>query len=159
MADWGLAYWCPKSLLHLPLGKFKPISVTPSGATPLPDFPLPSDLLTLVGYDNAAYGTDSKTWHSVTGTIFTLCGAAIAYRSKLQAVVATSSTEAMFIAAVQAAKTAKYLRSILADLGYPQSGPTKLYKDNQAAILMTNAGKPTQRSHHIDIQYFALQEW
>jgi hypothetical protein len=124
------------------MGKFTPISVTPSGAIPLPVFPLPLDPLTLVGYVDAAYGTDSKTWRSVTGTVFTLCGAAMAYHSKLQAVVATFSTEAEFIAAVQAAKTAKYLRSILANLGNPQSGPTKLYEDNQAAILMTNAGKP-----------------
>ena len=28
-----------------------------------------------------------------------------------------------------------------------------------AAILMANAGKPTERSRHIDIQYFDLQEW
>jgi hypothetical protein len=44
---------------------------------------------------------------------------------------ATSSTEAEFIAAVSAAKTAKYLRSVLSDLGFPQPGPTILYEDNQ----------------------------
>lgn len=120
---------------------------------------MPEDQLTPVGYVDAAYGTDSKTRRSVTGTVFTLCGAAVAFRSKLQAVVATSSTEAEFIAAVRATKTAKYLRSVLAELGFPQTGPTILYEDNEAAILMTNAGKPTQRSRHIDIQHFASQEW
>ena len=34
-----------------------------------------------------------------------------------------------------------------------------MYGDNQAAIMMANAKKPTERSRHIDIQYFALQEW
>jgi hypothetical protein len=34
-----------------------------------------------------------------------------------------------------------------------------LYKDNQAAILMINTSRPTPRSHHIDIQHFAIQEW
>jgi hypothetical protein len=71
----------------------------------------------------------------------------------------TSSTEAEFMAVVQAAKIAKYLRSILTEPGYAQPGPTVLYKDNQAAILMINASSPTLRSRHIDIQHFAIQEW
>ena len=58
-----------------------------------------------------------------------------------------------------AAKTAKYLRAVLSDLGFPQLGPTTLYEDNQAAILMVNASKPTSRSCHIAIQHFAIQEW
>jgi hypothetical protein len=95
----------------------------------------------------------------VTGLVFRLGTGAIAYRSKLQPTVATSSTESEFIAAVLAAKTAKYLRSVLHELGFSQTGPTVLYEDNQASILMANAGKPTERSRHIDIQYFALQEW
>ena len=67
--------------------------------------------------------------------------------------------EAEFIAAVHAAKIAKYLRAVLAELGYPQSGPTPLYEDNQAAIAMINEDRPTERSRHIDIQHFAIQEW
>lgn len=51
---------------------------------------------------------------SLTGVVFTLCGGAVAYQSKLQTTVVTSSTEAEFIAAVQAAKTAKYLATIRA---------------------------------------------
>jgi hypothetical protein len=40
-----------------------------------------------------------------------------------------------------------------------QVGPTILYVDNLAAIMMANAGKPTERSRHIDIQNFALLSW
>ena len=78
---------------------------------------------------------------------------------KGQSTVSTSSTEAEFIAAVQAAKIAKYLRSILLELDYEQPGPTILYEDNQAAILMINSSRPTPRSRLIDIQHFAIQEW
>ena len=45
------------------------------------------------------------------------------------------------------------------DLGFAQTGPTPLCEDNQAAIAMINERKPTPRSHHIDIQHFAIQEW
>ena len=73
--------------------------------------------------------------------------------------MSTSSTEAEFLAAVHAAKIAKYLRSILSELSYPQTDPTSLYKDNAASILMINSSRPTPRSRHIDIQHFAIQEW
>jgi hypothetical protein len=53
-----------------------------------------------------------------------LSGGAVAYRSKTQTVTATSSTEAEFLAAITAAKTAKYLLAILFGLGFTQSTPT-----------------------------------
>ena len=53
----------------------------------------------------------------------------------------------------------KYLRSNLSELGYPKLGPTTLFEDNAAAILMVNANRPTPSARHIKIQHFALQEW
>jgi hypothetical protein len=32
-------------------------------------------------------------------------------------------------------------------------------KDNQGALLMANAQKPTKRTSHMDIKTFALQDW
>ena len=111
-----------------------------------------------VGFVDAAHANDLRKRRSTTGYAFILSGAAIAYKSKTQTITATSSTEAEFIAAVAAAKTAKYLRSVLADLGFPMSGPTRLFEDNMAAIQMVNAKRPTERSRHIDISYFAIQD-
>ena len=34
-----------------------------------------------------------------------------------------------------------------------------LFEDNQATIEMIQEDKPTNRSHHIDVQWFAIQEW
>jgi hypothetical protein len=113
----------------------------------------------LTGYVDAAHATDLKTRRSVSGYVFTLAGGAIAFKSKLQATVATSLTEAEFVAAVSAAKVAKCLRSVLHELGFAQGKPTPLYVDNQAAIAMVNERKPTPRSRHIHIQHFAIQEW
>eukprot|EP00957_Ditylum_brightwellii_P201978 15328028-Ditylum_brightwellii.AAC.2 len=45
---------------------------------------------------------------------------------------------------------AKYLCTILNKLGITQHGPAMIYKDNVVAIMMV---------FHIDISYFALQEW
>jgi hypothetical protein len=152
--DWGILYWRTKPVSSLPTVLIDPVVLDPA----LGCFP-PSSLTALVGHVDAAHGTDLKTRRSVTGYVFTLAGGAIAYKSKLQSICATSSTEAEFLAAVHAAKTAKYLRWVLFELGYKQDGPTVLHVDNMAAVAMINENKPTPRSRHIDIQHFAIQEW
>jgi hypothetical protein len=73
--------------------------------------------------------------------------------------VALSSTEAEFMGACDAAKVLLYVRSILWDLGIPQEAASILYEDNDAATAMANANKPTPRTRHMDIRYFALTEW
>ena len=100
----------------------------------------------LLCFVDAAYGNNPDKRRSTTGYAFTFCGGTIVYKSKAQSITALSSTEAEFIAAVTAAKTARYIRSILADLGFPQDGPTPIYDDNQSTIEIVNASKPTERS-------------
>ena len=34
-----------------------------------------------------------------------------------------------------------------------------IYKDNQGAISMANAGRPTKRTKYIDTRHFAIQSW
>ena len=60
-----------------------------------------------------------------------------------------SSTEAEFIAAVTAARTACYLRSMLTELGNPPNGPTKIREDNAPTIAIVNSRTPTERARHI----------
>jgi hypothetical protein len=152
--SWGLIYWRPSPLLHLPK---VPIDQPPfdSSLPPFPSHPLSE----LVGYVDAAHATDLVTRRSITGLVFTLAGGAIAFKSKVQPTVSTSSTEAELIAAVTAAKLAKYLRSILIELGFPPLSPTVLYEDNEATMAMINENRPTPRARHVDIQFFAIQEW
>ena len=44
-------------------------------------------------------------------------------------------------------------------LGVPQEKATTLYEDNQGALLMANSGQPTKRTRHMDVKYFAIQNW
>jgi hypothetical protein len=125
----------------------------------LPPFPKPPDPFQLVGYVDAAHANDLRNRRSTTAYTFCIANAVVAYRSKTQSITATSSTEAEFLAAVSAAKTARYLRSILQELGFEQSTPTVLYIDNDSAIKMINSRRPTERARHIDIQWFAIQDW
>lgn len=108
---------------------------------------------------DAAHANDLRKRRSTTGFAFMLSGGCISYKCKTQTTTATSSTEAEFYASVSAAKHARYLRSVLSELGFPQLAPTPLYCDNQSAIKMVNARIPTDRSRHILIQHFAIQDW
>jgi hypothetical protein len=63
------------------------------------------------------------------------------------------------MAACDAGKICLFVRSVLHDLGVPQEAASVLYEDNEGAIGMENAQKPTQRTRHMDIRYFAITEW
>jgi KUP system potassium uptake protein len=102
--DWGIIYWRQNPVDSLPRINVPDVPIDPS----LPTFPT-HNLLWLTGYVDAAHATDLKTRCSISGYVFTLAGGAVAFKSKLQATVATSSTKAEFMAAVSAAKVAKYL--------------------------------------------------
>ena len=52
-----------------------------------------------------------------------------------------------------------YIRSILWDLGIPQHSASFLYEDNDACTAMAMAQKPTPRTRHMDIKFYALCEW
>jgi hypothetical protein len=143
--DWGIIYWRPTPITTLPSGCITPISVDDSSLAPFPESTSSGQL---IGYVDAAHTTDSRTRRSVTGFILTFCGAAIFYRSKVQTTIATSSTEAEFIAAVSASKAIKYIRSILLELGCAQQQPTPVYEDNEAHFTV-------YRKHcHFDMRPF-----
>jgi hypothetical protein len=108
-----------------------------------PQYPS-NDPSQLTGYVDASHAPDPTTRPSITGLGFSFAGSVVAYKSKMQLTMATSSTEAEFIACVTAAKTTKYLRSVLSDLGFPPCGPTILYVDKQAVIAMVNEDCPTR---------------
>jgi len=99
--SWGLVYWCMTPVTSLPTVPLEQLSLN----TNFPKIPASE----LVGFVDAAHATDTEKRRSITGWAFCYAGAAIAYKSKLQTVIATSSTEAEFVAAVHAAKTARYL--------------------------------------------------
>jgi hypothetical protein len=96
---------------------------------------------------------------SISGIVFKLAGAAIAWKFRVQPTVSLSPTEAEFLAASDAGKMALYLRSILDELHVPQTFATLLYEDNRGALLMAHAGQPTKQSQHIDIRHYALTDW
>jgi hypothetical protein len=113
----------------------------------------------LFGYVDSDWAADTRHRRSVSGIAFKLAGCVVAYKTRYQPTVSTSSTEAELLAASDAAKMALYIRSILDELGVPQEHATLIYEDNEGALHMANASQPTKRARHLDIRHFALLDW
>lgn len=153
--DWGIIYWRTTPNEELLDIKFTCLQQEKS----FPPFPIIKNNFQLVGFVDAAHANCLRSRRSHTGYYHSIAGGAIVYRCKTQLLVALSSTEAEFYAAVDAAKVIRYLRFILKEIDFAQTTPTPLYEDNKSTIRMINARVPTERSRHIDIRFFAIQDW
>ena len=114
--------------------------------------------LTLNGYVDADWGGDTETRRSTSGYIFQVAGCTISWRSKRQAIVALPSTEAEYIAMSFATKEAIWLKRLLESLKVEQPKPTKLFEDNQGAIILSKNPSNHSRTKHIDLNCHVIRE-
>ena len=153
----GIYFWRTSPCPELPEGPLPPVNSSRQDLL-LDDRPQ-HDASTAVAYGDSDWATCVKTRRSFSGICIQLAGGTIAYKTKFQPTVALSSTEAEFMAACNVGRMCLFVRSILWDLNIPQEAATIAYGDNDGCTAMGNAQKPTTRTRHIDIKYFALCEW
>lgn len=83
----------------------------------------------ITGFSDADFAGDIDDRSSTSGTIFFFRGGPVAWSSKKQTCIALSTTEAEYVGACEAAKTAVWLRCILQDFtGEKQQVP--IFCDN-----------------------------
>ena len=75
---------------------------------------------TVRGYVDSDFAGDLDKRKSTTGYVFTLAGAAVSWVSKLQTVVALSTTEAEYMAATQTCKEVIWIQMVFEELGHRQ---------------------------------------
>jgi hypothetical protein len=153
----GIYFWRTRQRNDLPEGPLPAINSNERDLL-LNDPPV-HEAMVAVAYGNSDWATCVKTRRSFSGTCIQLAGGTIAYKTKIQPTVALSSTKAEFMAACEIGRMSLFVRSILWDLDIPQEAATIAYKDNDGCTAMGNAQKPTARTRHIDIKYFALCDW
>ena len=113
-----------------------------------------SENQSLTAYVDADYGGDRIQRKSTTGYVVFHGNNLISWNSKLQPIIATSTMEAEYVALSSVVKEIMYLRNLLAEIGFPQHGPSTVNEDNQACIkLASNTGQFYPRSKHIDLRY------
>ena len=75
----------------------------------------------LQGSCDADMAGDVDTRKSTSGYVFTIAGGAVSWCSRLQKIVALSTTEAEYISATEASKEAIWLGRLARELGMPAS--------------------------------------
>lgn len=111
-----------------------------------------SDTKTLDAYCDADYAGDTTTRKSTTGYVIYYGGSPISWCSRLQPIVALSSTEAEFIAAAECAKELLYLKELIHELTGEKVN-VNLHIDNQSAMCLIKNGVMNKRSKHIDVRF------
>jgi ATP-binding cassette subfamily B (MDR/TAP) protein 1 len=113
--------------------------------------------LTVRGYVDSDFAGDHDKRKSTTGYVFTLAGGAVSWLSKLQTVVALSTTEAEYMAATQACKEAIWIQRLMEELGHVQQ-KIVVYCDSQSALHIARNPAFHSRTKHIGVQYHFVRE-
>ena len=105
---------------------------------------------------DADYAGDLDQRRSTTGYVFTVGEGAISWKAELQETVALSTTEAEYIAAVEASKEELWLKSLVELFGVMQSS-VLVHCDSQSAIHLAKDQRYHKRTKHIDVRYHKIR--
>ncbi len=149
MSNPGMAHWrAVKHLLRYLQGT-KDLKLTYA-----PD-PQSSDPFTT--FTDADFFGDKDNGKSTNGFVIKVGTGAVSWASKLQGVIARSSTEAEFYGASFAGTEVCWMRELLAELGRPVTEPSPLWVDNQSTIQVLNDSVHHSRMKHIPVQEFWIR--
>ncbi len=137
----------------------------------------PSGSQDLLGYSDSDYASDKLDRRSILGHVFLLGGGPVSWASRKQKSVATSTTEAEYMAMSMCAKTGVWLTQVLRDMGlgkylgvnphrvsiqedetHRENTPLQLKGDNQAALTLVKDAHVHERSKHIDVAYHHIRD-
>ena len=112
--------------------------------------------LGLEGFVDADMAGDVDGRKSTTGYVYTLGGTVVSWVSKLQKIVALSTTEAEYVAVTEASKEMIWLQSFLEELGHKQV-KSVLHCDSQSAIHLARNPVYHARTKHIQVRYHFIR--
>jgi hypothetical protein len=115
------------------------------------------------GWVDSDWGGDTDSGKSTSGWIFKLAGSPISWSSTRQKTVASSSTEAEYVAASDACKEGIWLLGFFNEVnhvfGFKKQKGIKLHIDNVSAIKLTKNPEFHGRTKHINIRHHLIREY
>ncbi|KAD4384795.1 hypothetical protein E3N88_24963 [Mikania micrantha] len=118
------------------------------------------DPAVIEGYSDANWISDMKDSKSTSGYVFTLGGAAIAWKSSNQTLIARSTMESEFIALDKAGEEAEWLRQFVEDVpGWPKPmSAICIHCDCQSAIGRAQSAMYNGKSRHIRRRHNTIRQ-
>jgi len=92
------------------------------------------------------------------GYVLLIAGAAVSWSSHLQTITALSTTEAEYVAAVDAGKEVAWMRHLLHEFGFTLPAPSTLAMDSRSAISMAKNPEHHGRMKHLDLRFYWLRD-
>ena len=111
-----------------------------------------------ITYSDADHGGNPDNGKSTGGYVVKIGSGVVSWSSKLQPLVALSTTEAEHISAVEAGKEILWMRQFMGELGYDISGPSLLRMDNQSAIAVSKNPEHHSKMKHLSLRLFWLRD-
>jgi hypothetical protein len=108
-------------------------------------------------YTDSAHQNCLDTARSRAGFLVLFCACLICWKSKMQSIVAQSSTEAEYIASNDAVKETIWVRRMAKELGFPQKA-TKVHIDSMSAKALASAQMTKTLTKHIRLRYHWVRE-
>ncbi|XP_031131940.1 uncharacterized protein LOC116033327 [Ipomoea triloba] len=120
-------------------------------------YPCKTDLHLKV-FSDSDWATCSESRKSITGFCVFLGSALIAWRSKKQATVSKSSSEAEYRVMASAVCEVQWLTYLLHDLQITPNKPATLFCDNKSAVAIAENHVFHERTKHIEIDCHIVRE-
>ncbi len=136
-----------------------------------------SGSMELVGYSDSDYASERLDRKSILAYIYMLGGGPVSWMSRKQKSVATSTTEAEYMALSTCAKEGLWITQVLKDMNLTKylggsqnsvdilekishrtASPTQLKGDNQASLMLVKDAHIHERSKHIDVAYHHIRD-
>ena len=106
-------------------------------------------------YVDADYAGDLDQRRLTTGYVFTIAECVISWKVELQDTIALSTTEAEYMAAVEASNEILWLRGLVETFGIMQDS-VRVHCDSQSAIHLVKDHKNHKRMKQIDVRYHKI---
>jgi hypothetical protein len=103
-----------------------------------------------------AINCDTDSGKSTSAYVVCMASGTVSWLSKLQSIIASSTTEAEFIAAVTVGQETLWFCQFLSELGFAFSAPSVMFVDNQSAIQVACNSEHHGHMKHLDLRFFWL---
>jgi transposase InsO family protein len=114
--------------------------------------------ISLSGYSDSDWAEDRDDRRSTSGYAYKVGHGVISWKSRKQATVSLSSTEAEYKAISDSCKEGIWLRRILSELGLRSSEAIPLHVDNEGAEALAKNPEHHARTKHIHARYHFARE-
>ena len=111
-----------------------------------------------IQYSDADWANCPDTRRSTTGYVTLMANGAIAWKSKLQKTTASSTVVAEYQSLYDSARQVAWLRSLHAQLGFDNPGPTTVFEDNEGCIALSANRRTDSLTKHIDVKFYYTRE-